>query len=108
MSESLDTALKARAQSVLDGEPVTEAALRRLLEEARACILILRARLGRTEARLAELAADPEGSLAETATAFRALVDVRADLEELEAVLAALEDRARAARASWLASTAVP
>jgi chromosome segregation ATPase len=105
MTERFDTELKARVESVLDHEPVTEAALRRLLEEGRACILILRARLARTEAKLTELAADPETSLADTATTFRALAEVRADLEELEALLDALEDRARVARASWLSSS---
>jgi hypothetical protein len=105
MSESLDTALKARVRSVLESAPATEAVFRRLLEEGRACVLILRARLAATEGRLAELAADPAGSLAETATAFRGVVEVRTDLEELETLLGALEQRAREARSSWLSSS---
>ena len=105
MTENLDTALKERVRSVLNREPVTEADLRRLVEEGHACVLILRARLAGTEVRLAELAADPAGSLAETATTFRAVVDVRADVEELETLLEALEVHARQARATWLSST---
>ena len=108
MTESLDTALKARVRLVLDCEPVTEAALRRLLEEGRACILILQARVARTESTLEALAADPVSSLADTATAFRALAEVRTDLEELEELVGALENRARLARASWLSPGAAP
>jgi hypothetical protein len=105
MSEHLDTALKARVRSVLDREPVTEAALRRLLEEGRACVLILRARAANAERRLADLAADPAGSLADTAAAFREVVEVRSDVHELEMLLDALEQRAREARSLWLSSS---
>jgi hypothetical protein len=107
VTESLDTALKAHVQSMLDREPLTEAALRGLLEAARAFILILHARLATAEARFAALAAEPTGSLADTATSFRALVEVRTDLEELVALFDDLEKRARIARASWLSSSAI-
>jgi hypothetical protein len=106
MNESIDTALKERVRSVLSSAATTEAVFRRLLEEGRACLLILQARLEETEGRLAALSADPEGSLAETATAFREAGYVRANLEELETLLDALEQRARKARASWLSSSA--
>jgi chromosome segregation ATPase len=102
VTETLDAVLKQRVRAVLDRQPVTEAQLRKLLEEGRACALILRARLERSERRLAELAADPTSSLAEAATAYRDLNEVRPDLAELETMLADLEAHARASRASWL------
>jgi hypothetical protein len=105
VNESIDTVLKERVRSALGSAPVTEAVFRRLLEEGRACVLILRARVTATEGHLAELTADPTGSLAETATAFREVVAVRSDLEELETLLGALEQRAREARSSWLSSS---
>jgi hypothetical protein len=49
VAESLDSALKARLRAVLDGQPVTEAELRSMAEEGRACALILSAQLQRGE-----------------------------------------------------------
>ena len=50
------------------------------------------------------LAADPTSSLAKIAAAFRDLNDVRPDLDELETLLARLQERAREFRASWLST----
>jgi hypothetical protein len=100
--ETLDAALKHRLRSVLDGRPVTEAELRKLSEEGRACALILGGRLERSERRLEERAADPASSLAEIALDLRRVNEVRPDLVELQALLAALSARAREFRASWL------
>jgi hypothetical protein len=103
--ETLDSALKERLRSVLDRQPVTEAELRKLSEEGRACTLILRAQLERSERRLAELAADPTSSLADIAAALRQVQVLRPDLGELQAMLAQLQRRAREFRASWLTAS---
>jgi hypothetical protein len=104
MVETLDSALKERLRAVLDRrpQPVTEAELRKLFEEGRACTLILSGQLEGGERRLAELAADPASSLAEVAAAMRTVNELRPDLDELHTLLAELEGRAREFRASWL------
>jgi hypothetical protein len=104
VTETLDFALKARLRAVLDHGPVTESELRKLTEEGTACVLILNARLERSERRLAELSSDPASSLAEIAAEVRATNELRPDLDELHALLGALDARAREFRASWLAA----
>jgi sirohydrochlorin ferrochelatase len=102
MPQTLDGQLKQRLRAVLEHEPVTEAELRKLSEEGRACALILGARLERSERSLAELGADPASSLAEIAAALREVNEVRPDLDELNALLAQLNGRAREFRRSWV------
>lgn len=102
MAETLDSALKDRVRAVLARQPVTEAELRKLTEEGRACELILSAQLARSEQELAKLAADPASSLGEIAATLRDVNELRPDLDELQTLLAELEERARAFRASWL------
>lgn len=104
----LDTVLKERLHRVLDDprRPVTEAELRKLSEEGRACTLILGAELERLERRLAEFDRNPGSSLGAIANAYRRVHDFRAHLEELDGLLSALEGRARKARTSWLSSGA--
>jgi hypothetical protein len=99
----LDVELRARLRDVLEEprRPVTEADLRKLLEEGRACRLILGAELERLEGRLGTLDSDPASSLVEIAEAFRRVHDFRAHVEELDELLFALEDRAREVRSSW-------
>ncbi|MEK6274931.1 MAG: hypothetical protein AABM30_06270 [Actinomycetota bacterium] len=106
----LDTALKERLRRVLDDPqpPVTEAELRKLSEEGRACTLILGADLERLERQLAALDGDPASSLGAIATAFRRVRDFRLHLDELNGLLSALEDRAREARTSWLLGESAP
>jgi chromosome segregation ATPase len=105
VTETLDSALKDRVRAVLGQQPVTEAELRKLSEEGRACELILSAQLERAEQTLAQLAADPASSLGDIASALRDVNELRPDLDELQALLAELEERARAFRASWLSSS---
>ena len=105
MDEKLDSALKARLRAVLDQQPATEADLRRLSEDGQACALILVGQLARSEEMLAELAADPISSLAQIAAALRDVNELRPDLDELRALLAELQERAREFRASWLAAS---
>ena len=101
--EPLDAALKSRLRAVIHGEPVTEAELRNLFEEGRACELILGGELEHGERKLGELASDPASSLTEMAAAVRRVNALRPDLDELRELLADLDSRAREFRASWLA-----
>jgi hypothetical protein len=98
----LDSALRERLHSVLEDPErrVTEAELRRLAEEGNAFSRILRAELERFERRLAERDSDPASSLGAIADAFRRVHDLRAHVDELDALLTALDDRARDVRAS--------
>jgi hypothetical protein len=100
---ALDSALKERLRDVLERRPVTEAELRKLLDEGRACALLVRGRLERGEERLSELVADPETPLADLASALRTVHDLRPRLLELESILAELRERAPEYRRSWLA-----
>jgi hypothetical protein len=104
VTEALDSALKARVRAVLDRRPVTESELRRLIEEGRACALILDARLAGLERRIAELSVDPASSLADIAGHVRAVNELRPDVEELHCLLTDLDGLAREFRASWLAA----
>ena len=99
----LDAALRERLRDVLQEppRPLTESELRSLLEEGRACMLILRAELDRLERRLAQLDGDPNASFSALTDAFRRVNEFRAHVEELRALLAGLEKRAREVRASW-------
>ena len=108
MVETLDSVLRDRLRSVLDGRPATEAELRKLIEEGGACALLLRGRLERTERRLSELSADPETSLSDLASALREAQAIRPQLDELDAILAELQERAREARRSWVAYASSP
>ncbi len=104
---ALDAALKTRLREALEGERlVTEAEVRRFSDEGRACTLMLRAELDRGEENLRALDGDPASSLVEIAATFRDVSDLRRDLGELETMLAALHERARASRAAWLTASA--
>jgi hypothetical protein len=95
--------LRRRLRDVLaePRRPLTEAELRKLTEEGRACRLILGAELERLEGRLGKLDADPAASLGEIAEAFRRVHDFRKHVGELDELLSALEDRAREVRTTW-------
>ena len=99
----LDTDLRERLREVLDdpSRPVTEAELRSLQDEGRACTQLMGAELQRLESRLALLDGDPETSLAPLAEVFRRVRVFRAHVEELEELMAALDARAREVHTSW-------
>jgi hypothetical protein len=99
----LDAVLRERLRDVLQEppRPLTESELRSLLEEGRACMLILKGELDRLERRLAQLDGDPNISFSALTDAFRRVNEFRAHVEELRTLLAALETRAREVRASW-------
>jgi chromosome segregation ATPase len=98
----IDSDLKKRLRELLERDPVTEAELRKVLDEGRACAQLVRGRLERGEQRLSELDADPEAPLAELASALRTVSDLRPRLLELESMLAELRERAPEFRRSWL------
>lgn len=98
----LDADLKQRLREVLERRPVTEAELRKVLDEGRVCAQLVRGRLERGEARLSELVADPATPLTELASALRVVNDLRPRLSELESTLAELRERAPEFRRSWL------
>lgn len=104
MVAALDAALNERLRSVLEGCAATEAELRKLLEQGRASARLVRARLEATEVRLAELSADPASALSELASTLREVHELRPQLDELEASLARLDERAREVRRSWVAA----
>ena len=99
----LDAVLKERLRDVLQEppRPMTESELRGLLEEGRACMLILSGELDRLERRLAQRDGDPDTSFSALTDAFRGANELRTHVEELRALLAALETRAHEVRASW-------
>jgi hypothetical protein len=101
VAELLDSALKVRVRAVLERRGVTEAELRRLSDEGRTCVLVIGGQLEGSERRLAALAADPASSLTEIADLLRRANELRSGLDELEALLAELEEGARDFRASW-------
>ena len=103
MVDSLDSVLKERLRAVLDREPVTEGELRKLIEEGRACALLVRGQLESSERRLTELSGDPEAALADIAEALREVHVLRPSLDELQAMLGELQGRAREFRRSWVA-----
>jgi chromosome segregation ATPase len=103
VAETLDSALKRELRAVLEARPVTEAELRRLFEDGRACALILAGQLEKEEERLARLSADPAAPFTELAAALRRVNELRPDLEELRALLDDLADQARQVRAAWVA-----
>jgi uncharacterized protein involved in exopolysaccharide biosynthesis len=104
VATTLDSELKDRLRAVLADRRVTEAELRKLAEEGRACALILGSQLAKHEQALAELSADPASSLSEIAEELREVNRLRPDLEELETLLAALQDRARQVRQAWVST----
>jgi hypothetical protein len=104
LTETIDAALKARVRAVLDGRLVTEADLRKLFEEGRACTLILDGQLEKSERKLGELASDPDSSITDLAAAFRRVNELRPGVEELSELLAELDERAREFRKSWLST----
>lgn len=105
MAETLDSALKRELRAVLEARPVTEAELRRLFEDGRACALILAGQLEKEEERLARLSADPAAPFTELAAALRRVNELRPDLEELHRMLADLDAQARELRASWVSAS---
>ena len=102
----LDAVLRERLRDVLQEppRPLTESELRSLLEEGRACMLILSGELDRLERRLAQLDGDPDTSFSALTDAFRRVNEFRAHVEELRD--AARRPRDAGARSPRVVATA--
>jgi phage-related minor tail protein len=98
----LDSALTARLRQVVAGGSVTESVLRDLTEEADDWARSLEAQIWAGERKLAQLTADPNGSMIEIAEELRRVKALRPALVEVRGLLAALDIRARELRAAWL------
>jgi len=97
-----DIALLVRLREVVADEPVTEAELRTLTEQADGLVRALRAQLETSERRVDELNASDGASLAEIGAELRRVESLRPSLEEARSLLADLDERARRLRTSWL------
>jgi chromosome segregation ATPase len=102
MAGTPDIALLTRLREVVGDEPVTEAELRTLTEQADALVRALRAQLESSERRVDELNESDEGSLADIGPELRRVEQLRPRLDEATSLLAGLEDRARELRTQWL------
>jgi hypothetical protein len=91
-----------RLRAVLERRPVTEAELRKLTEEGRAWALLVNAQLERSKQRLDELAGDPDTPITELAGALREVHQLGPELDEVHELLAALQNRAREFRQTWV------
>jgi hypothetical protein len=104
--ERLERALERRLREVTGSAPVTERELRVLAEKGEAWARTLAGLVAATERRLGALANDPESSLATVAEELERAERLRREGEELGALLAALDTRARTLRTQWLAGQA--
>src|SRR5262245_47311679 len=102
IDDTLDLTITRRLKEVIAGAASTEAELRVLSEQGEALARALDASVRTTESRLGTLASDPGAELAEMASELRRVEQLRAELADTEAVLAAFDERAREMRAQWL------
>jgi hypothetical protein len=98
----LDFALIARLREAAGDRPVTETELRTLADQADGWGRALTGQIDASERRLRELNAAEELSLADMADELRRLEALRPQLEEVRSLRAALDERARELRTSWL------
>jgi hypothetical protein len=94
--------LMARLRQIVAGARVTEAELRTVAEHSDGLERSLTAQLDASELRLAELADDPDSSIAEAAVELRRVERLRPDVVQVRNLLRALERRAREHRTEWL------
>ncbi len=101
MSEPADDLVEQLRQIAAE-RPTTESELRSLTERARALADALAEEMAASEARLTELAEEPDSSLVEAAAELRRVERLKPAVEELRALLEVLEERARRLRTEWL------
>ena len=101
MSELPDE-LMLRLRRIVAGDRVTEAELRTVAEQADGLARSLTAQLDASELRLAELADDPDSSIAEVAGELRRVERLRPDVVQVRNLLRARERRAKEHRTEWL------
>src|SRR5262245_12669495 len=102
LDDTLDLTVTRRLREVIAGAAATESELRLLAEQGGALARSLDASVRASESRLGALAADPGTELAEMALELRRVERLRAELADMEAELAAFEERARTLRGKWL------
>ncbi len=102
MAVTPDLALLDRVRDVLADQPVTETELRTLAEQIDGLVRVLGAQLESSEARLTDLANQPESSLTGIADELVRIEALRPRLEQARRLLNDLERRARDLRTSWL------
>ena len=102
MAQTLDLELLQRVRAVLKNKPVTETELRSLTDQVDGLVRVLGAQLEASEARLTELADEPDSSLTVIAGELHRVEVLRPQLEQASALLRDLDARARALRTSWL------
>jgi predicted nucleic acid-binding Zn-ribbon protein len=106
MADALDFALIRRLREVLTDRPATEAELRALNEQAEAWALTVNGQIESSERRIRRLNENPASSLAQIASELRRVEQLRPQLDEVRALRAELEQRARQVRTAWLLSQA--
>ncbi len=98
----IELALTVRLREVAADSPATESELRTLAEEADAWRRALEAQIQASELRVAELSADPGGSLAPIASELQRIESLRPELVEVTSLMDELESRAKSLRTQWL------
>lgn len=106
MADALDFVLIKRLREVLADRPATEAELRMLNEQAEAWARTVNGQIESSERRIRRLNENPSSSLAQIASELRRVEQLRPQLNEVRALLAGLEQRARQVRTAWLLSQA--
>jgi chromosome segregation ATPase len=106
LAETLEFALIRRLREVRDSRPATEAELRALTEQADAWARTVSGQIESSERRIRRLNHNPASSLAQIASELRRVEQLRPQLNEVRALLADLENRARQVRTEWLLSQA--
>jgi chromosome segregation ATPase len=106
MADALDFALIKRLREVLADRPATEAELRTLSEQADAWARTVSGQIESSERRIRRLNENPGSSLAQIASELRRVEQLRPQLNEVRALRAELEQRARQVRTAWLLSQA--
>jgi len=99
---TLNAALIGQLRAVVRGAPTTESELRRLWNDADGWRRALHAQIEGSERRLRLLADESAPRLGEVTSELRRLDRLRPQLEEVDLLLADLEQRAHELRASWI------
>lgn len=99
---TLEHALTRRLRDVIDGAAPTEGELRLLTEQAEGLARTLRAAIAGSEAQLTALVTGHGSSVAEMAAELRRVERLREELDDLQADLRALSNRARRLRGAWV------
>lgn len=106
VDRTVNVELLARLRHVLAEQPVTEAELRSLSDEADGWLRALRGQVAATERRLDALVRDPTTPLGDLATELRRIDALLPALREASTLVARLDVQARKLRSAWLLAQA--